>query len=294
MENNQLANQNKIEIIAEIANAHQGDPGMAYSLGVEGINSGADAIKYQIYFAEELLSSNHKRYNHFKKQSFTPETWFKIIPKLKNKKVKIYCDVFGEKALKLAKDLDVDGFKLHSSDLNNIFLLNNLKKTKKKIFLSTGGSTINEIGYAVNIFKKNNKIPILLHGFQSFPTKVEDCELLRIGLFKEIFKGCCEFGYQDHISGDDPLNFIVPQIAIDLGARYIEKHITFNRSKKGVDYYSSLDPQEFRQFVKLIRYRNSEFNKRKLQKYRSQIKIAKGKKSFEIFFQYLKSYEGKT
>ena len=85
MENNQLANQNKIEIIAEIANAHQGDPSMAYSLGVEGINSGADAIKYQIYFAEELLSSSHKQYNHFKKQSFTPETWCKIILKLKKK-----------------------------------------------------------------------------------------------------------------------------------------------------------------------------------------------------------------
>ena len=52
MENNKLANQNKIEIIAEIANAHQGDPSTAYNLGLEAINSGADAIKYQIYFAE--------------------------------------------------------------------------------------------------------------------------------------------------------------------------------------------------------------------------------------------------
>ena len=157
MENNKLINPKKVEIIAEIANAHQGDPENAYQLGLHGINSGADAIKFQIYFAEELLTKKHKRYNHFKKQSFSTNTWIKLISKLKKNKTKIYCDIFGEKAFKVASRLNVDGYKLHSSDLNNIFLLKKLKKTNKKIFLSAGGSTINEIGYAINTLSKKKK-----------------------------------------------------------------------------------------------------------------------------------------
>jgi N,N'-diacetyllegionaminate synthase len=282
MENNQLLNRKKVEIIAEIANAHQGDPENAYKLALEGINAGADAIKFQIYFAEELLTKKHKRYNHFKNQSFSPNIWINLISELKKNKVKIYCDIFGEKAFKIANRLNVDGFKLHSSDLNNIFLLDKLKRTNKKIFLSAGGSTINEIGYAINKLKKKEKLPVLLHGFQSYPTKVEDCELSRIKLFKEIFNNHCELGYQDHISTDDPLNFVIPQVAITLGARYIEKHITLNRSKKGIDYYSSLEPKEFKKFIFQIRNSDSELFKNKLHKYKSKIKNAIGNKPFNI------------
>ena len=89
-------------------------------------------------------------------------------------KYKIYCDIFGEKAFNIAKSLDVDGFKLHSSDLNNLPLLELLRKTQKKIFLSTGGSTLTEVNYAVNMLKENRKKPVLLHGFQSYPTNIED------------------------------------------------------------------------------------------------------------------------
>ena len=63
-----------IEIIAEIANAHQGDPEIAYEIALEAYNAGSDAIKYQIYFAEELLVKRHKRYEHFKNQSFNSDT----------------------------------------------------------------------------------------------------------------------------------------------------------------------------------------------------------------------------
>lgn len=254
MEKNKLIS--KMEIIAEIANAHQGDPVQAYKLATASCLAGADAVKFQVYFAEELVTLNHPRFNHFKNQSFSSNTWNKIIQKLKKKKIKIYCDVFGEKAFKVAKANKVDGYKIHSSDLNNLSLLNLVKKTRKKIFLSTGGSTLEEINYAVKIFKNEKKVPILLHGFQSYPTKVENCDLSRIKLFKKIFQNHCEYGYQDHISGDDPLNLTTPLIAMGMGANYLEKHVTLDRSKKGIDYYSSLEPKELSKFVKLVR--NSE------------------------------------
>ena len=68
----------KIEIIAEIANAHQGDPQIAREIANQAIENGADAIKFQIYFADELLSNDHPRFEHFKNQSFDEKTWLNV------------------------------------------------------------------------------------------------------------------------------------------------------------------------------------------------------------------------
>ena len=252
MEKNYIKKKN-IEVIAEIANSHQGKPSKAYELALAFWKAGASAIKFQIYFAEELLSSNHSRYKHFEEQSFNVKTWNQILRKLKKKKIKIYCDIFGEKAFKVATQNKVDGFKIHSSDLNNSLVLNKLLDNKKKYFLSTGGSTLKEIAYALKILNKNKIKPVLLHGFQSYPTDIIDCNLNRLKTYKKIFKNKCELGYQDHTSGDDPMNFIIPQIALGYGVKYIEKHVTFSRKKKGVDYYSSIEPKEFRKFISIVK-----------------------------------------
>ena len=276
MEKNKL--KKKTEIIAEIANAHQGSAKTAFKLAEASHNSGADAVKFQIYFAEELLCKNHIRFSHFKKQSFSKSTWLSIIKNLKKKKIKIYCDIFGEKAFKVAKKCGVDGYKIHSSDLNNLRLLNLVKKTNKKIFLSTGGSTLKEIAFAVKIFNKENIKPILLHGFQSYPTKIENSNLGKIRFLKNIFKDSCEYGFQDHISADDKFNLILPLIAIGHGANFIEKHVTFNRNLKGVDYYSSLEPKELTRFTKLVKncdqsFYGSNYNLFKEEKkYRNEVK----------------------
>lgn len=256
MEENKL--NKKTEIIAEIANAHQGNPELAKKLAIQAIKNGADAIKFQIYFANELLSNNHPRFKHFKNQSFSKKIWINIINTFKKNKIKIYCDVFGEEAFNIAKICNVDGYKIHSSDLNNNILLNLVAKTNKKIFLSAGGSTLEEIAYALKIIRNvTSRIkPIVLHGFQNYPTRINNCDLFKIKLYKKIFGTTCELGYQDHLSADNPLNYKTPLVAISLGAKYIEKHITMDRSKKGVDYYSSLEPKEFKKFVQLVRNSN--------------------------------------
>ena len=77
------------EIIAEIANAHQGSVTNAEKLAIDCLKSGADAVKFQIYFADELLVKTHPRYEHFKNQSFSAVQWKKLISKVK-KKGKVY------------------------------------------------------------------------------------------------------------------------------------------------------------------------------------------------------------
>lgn len=258
MEKNKLEINTKI--IAEIANSHQGKIKNIINLANQCINAGVDAVKFQIYSAKELLHSSHNRYEHFEKQSFNTNQWNYIFKNIKKKKTKIFCDVFGEDSFIIAKNNNVDGYKIHSSDLINKNLINLVSKMKKKeIFLSTGGSNLREISYAVSLFKKNNITPILLHGYQNYPTKINDSNLNRIKLFQNIFKNNCKYGYQDHISGDDEMSFIIPFVSMALNLDYIEKHVTLDRKKKGIDYYSSLEPKELKKFISQTKIIKSSF-----------------------------------
>ncbi len=259
-----------IEIIAEIANAHQGNYKEALRLGLAADKANADAIKYQIYFAEEFLSKNHSRYDHFKKQSFSEKQWAYIIHNLKKKiNKKIYADVFGVKAYKLSQKLKFDGIKIHSSDLSNLHLLKLLKNYKKRIFISCGGSTFFEINNSLK--KLDNKKITLLHGFQSYPTLIEDINLNRLKQIKNYFKKRYEYGYQDHTSGSSNYNIYLPLLSLGIGISSLEKHITFNRHRKGIDYFSSVEPNEFKNFVKIIRNIETSFGKKTYELSRNEI-----------------------
>lgn len=240
-----------IQVIAEIANSHQGDPDEAIKLIQQLVQTGVDSLKFQIYFADELLTTTHPRYDHFKRQSFSKEQWKKILTEAKKTGKEVYADIFGLEAFEVAVSNNIDGYKLHSSDLNNTQLLNKLAKQNKKVFLATGGSTVLEIQYAIDaLLKESNKIEIiLLHGFQDYPTKVEDSVLSRLKVLNKLFGDRVSIGYSDHVNGDDKFATITPLMSVAYGVKYIEKHVTMNRSAKGIDYYSSYEPNEIREFV---------------------------------------------
>jgi N,N'-diacetyllegionaminate synthase len=245
----------QIEVIAEVANAHQGKPELALELAQKSVEAGGDAVKFQIYFANELLVRNHPRYEHFKKQSFSQDAWRKLLSETKRLGVNVYADVFGLDALKVAAESDLDGFKVHSSDLSNTKLLHELAHQNKKVFLATGGSTILEIKYALEHIDEFNGPAeiVLLHGFQAYPTTSEDAILARLGKLRELFGDTVSLGYADHISPDDKFSVILPLMAIPYEIGYIEKHVTLDRAAKGVDYYSSCEPADLKEFIKDLR-----------------------------------------
>lgn len=246
---------NKIKIIAEIANAHQGNPDLALELARKVAEHHVDAIKFQVYFAEEFLTTSHPRYEHFKNQAFTREQWFGIFSEVKKLGVEIYADIFGLDAYKVAVDNSLDGLKIHSSDLNNTKLLEALSTQKTKVFLACGGSTIMEIKYALEVLTRGNRLDeiVLLHGFQAYPTKIEESVLSRLKNLKELFGDTVSIGYSDHVSGEDKFATIIPIMAIPYEISYIEKHVTLDRATKGVDYYSSYEPYELGQFIQDVR-----------------------------------------
>jgi N,N'-diacetyllegionaminate synthase len=254
--------QKKVFVIAEIANSHEGKVTEAKKIIRAAANAKADAVKFQKIIADELAESNHENYQMYKNLEMTDKEWKELIQFSKKLKMKFYVDVFGLKGIQDISKLKIDGIKIHSTDISNPKLLKFATKLKIPILLSTAGCTLSEIDYAVTALLKNEII--LMHSFQGYPTELKDLNLQKISLLKEKF--ALPIGLMDHISGDSKLAMIVPLLGIGLGTQIIEKHITLDRSKKGLDYFSALNPNEFLSLVSLIK--------------KSQ--IAMGEKSFEL------------
>jgi N,N'-diacetyllegionaminate synthase len=254
-----------MRIIGEIANAHGGSQENALELANFALKADVDIVKFQIYFADELLVPSHSRFQHFSTQQFDQHQWDEIFAELKSSSRKLAADVFGVKALQTAVKNNVGIIKVHSSDLVNFRLLRQVNEAGVgEVILSTGGATGLEI-YQALVLLKNIKTITLMHGFQAYPTAVHTMDMQRIQWLKKVFGHRCFIGFQDHVSGDDPLAFSIPAAAIGAGSEMVEKHLTKDRSKKGVDYYSSLEPGELKSFVAQMRMIWSAFNTDSLQ-----------------------------
>ena len=130
----------------------------------------------------------------------------------------------------------------------------------KPIILSVASTKIKEVQNIYKFFNKKNEI-ILMYGIQNFPTKLSDLNLNKIIFLKEKFK--CSIGYADHTDSDETFySKYIPLLAHSLGANIIEKHITINRHLKGRDYYSALNPNEFRDFVDIFNRKKKIFGKK--------------------------------
>lgn len=236
-------------LIAEIANAHQGSVSEALALALMALDaSGIDAVKFQIYTADELMVRDHPRYSHFKKQAFSRNAWLSIFDAIPSGCIgRVYCDVFGVDSANLAINIGLTKFKVHTSDISNVPLLKLINEHHPKhVLLSSGGCNGFEIAFALRHLSNAERIT-LMHGFQSYPTNPVDINLRRIRWLYEQFSSYADVGYQDHSDGSSKEAYTIPILAFALGASVLEKHITRDRSKKGTDYYSSLELNEFAQ-----------------------------------------------
>lgn len=250
MEEN-FINNNSVDIIAEIGNSHEGSFKAIKEVTKQVAEAGLKIIKYQKYYADELYINTHSRYEHFKQMEFKFEEWQELISLAKNFNLLVFCDCFGIKSAQELIDLDIDGYKIHSSDLANFALIRLLAATGKPILLSCGGATLIEIHEAVEEIKKaGNKNIVLMHGFQGFPTDIKDTNLNRIDFLHKTFN--LPVGFADHVDAGSKVAYIIPLLSILKKVRFIEKHITLDRSKKGIDYNSSLEPQELKKLNSLL------------------------------------------
>ena len=242
---------NPIFIICEIAQAHSGSFSEAKKLIKAASVAGADAIKFQIVYPDELLVPNHDSYGLFSKTAFTDAQWRTLFRLSHRAGLKIFADVFGNKSLALLSKNSVDGFKIHSTEIKNLSLIKQIAAQNKLVLLSTSGSTLKEIQKALLILRQGNSEVVLLHGFQGYPTSIEDTNLRKIIALQRKFH--MPTGFADHISGGSAYKNDICLMALAIGCAVLEKHMTLDRKKKGYDYYSSINPDEFKKFVERVR-----------------------------------------
>lgn len=236
-------------IIAEAAQGYEGSEKLVELLIKAAVFSGADAVKFQVMVADDSALPDYQHYQLFKTLELPWAVWEHAIEEAHRQGLLFYMDALGATAIKTLDRKGVDGYKVHSTNINNIMLLELVASTKKPVLLSTGGCQKDEIDRALEILKDCEVV--IMHGFQAEPTELADNHLNRIRTLKELYKK--PIGFQDHTAGDLELASFVPLLAIGAGATVIEKHLTLSRVAKMEDYVSALNAEEFARWVALTR-----------------------------------------
>ena len=250
-----------IFLIAEAGVNHNGDYNTALKMIDKAKESGADAIKFQTFVAENLVSRSAAKAEYQKETTDPNESQLSMIKRLQLswdafRNLKSYADKIGIKfmstpfdhdSIDFLAELGVDIFKIPSGEITNLPYLMRIGKLKRRVILSTGMSTLHEIKDAIAILKKYGTDDItLLHCNTAYPTPYKDVNLNAMGTLRESFG--LPVGYSDHTKGIE-----VPVAAVALGAVVIEKHFTLDRNMEGPDHKASLEPDELKAMVTSIR-----------------------------------------
>ena len=232
-------------LIGEIGINHNGSIKLAKKLIDLAKNSGFDAVKFQKRNPDISIPENYKKisrttpwgemtYLDYKKKiEFGPKEFNLINSYCKKKKIIWFASAWDKDSLKFLKKYNLRYNKIASAMLTNHKLLRLVAKERKTTFISTGMSTFGDISRAISIFKKEKCKFILMHCVSTYPCPINKLNLNAIITLKEKFK--CEVGYSGHESSVSPT-----LIAYFLGANFIERHITLDRSMWGTDQAASL------------------------------------------------------
>jgi N,N'-diacetyllegionaminate synthase len=254
----------KVIIIAEAGVNHNGQLQNALKLVDAAANAGADYVKFQTFKAENLVSKNAQKAEYqVKNTNDASESQFSMLKKLElsyedheqildhcNKKaIKFFSTAFDLDSLEYLASLGLDLVKIPSGEITNLPYLRKAASLFNKIIISTGMSTLEEIGAAVQVFLKQgipNQDITILHCNTEYPTPMFDVNLLAMLQIKDVFG--TQVGYSDHTLGIE-----VPVAAVALGAVIIEKHFTIDTTMEGPDHKASLMPMELKHMVTSIR-----------------------------------------
>src|SRR2546423_12151764 len=244
--------------IAEMACSHEGDPALARKIIDGAGEAGADAIQFQIWSLKDTVVPHHPDYQMLTRIELSRDAWRDLANYARDKfpAMQIIACVYERSSVDFAESIAIDAYKIHSADLSNPVLIDYVAQTKRRIDLSVGASTIGEIQSALDWIaagRTNESLSEtwLMYGYQGFPTPTDAINLSYMMKLKQLFE--LPVGYQDHSNGDLPAAFWLPAAALGMGVDALEKHITHDRSYKGIDHEAALNPDEFRKFVEMVR-----------------------------------------
>jgi N-acetylneuraminate synthase len=249
-------------IIAEAGVNHNGDMQMAHRLIDAAARAGADAIKFQSFVTEELITPEAPKAGYQVETTGEEGSQYKMLKSLElsndqQAELKEYCGKVGilylctpyeHTSVDMLDHMDIAAFKIASTDITNIPFLRYIASKGRPVILSTGMSTIGEVEVAVNtltIGGLSGKI-IILHCTAEYPAPISEVNLRAILTMQQAFT--CPVGFSDHTSGIGASPW-----AVAVGACVIEKHFTLARDMVGPDHRASLEPGELADLVRTVR-----------------------------------------
>lgn len=254
----------KVFVIAEAGVNHNGSIEIAKKMIDVAKNCEADAIKFQTFRANKLVTRYAEKAEYQKKTSVHGEVnQYQMLKKLEldvdtHKELIAYCNLreiqflstpFDFDSIALLSKLGMQTFKIPSGEITNLPYLEKIGCLDRQVILSTGMASIGEIEDAIRVLiesgtKKNNIC--ILHANTEYPTPMCDVNLRAMQTIHNTFK--VDVGYSDHTLGIE-----VDIAAVAMGASMIEKHFTLDKNMDGPDHKASLEPHELEAMIKAIR-----------------------------------------
>lgn len=248
-------------IIAEAGVNHCGSIEYAKKLIDKAKLAGADAVKFQIFSAEDIVTKTAEKAEYQKSFTDKDESQYNMIKKLeldadefrelasyaRENDIIFLSTPFSAKSTDVLEDIGVPAYKIASGEITNLPLLEHIAKKGKPIILSTGMSSLDEISEALQHIKDAGEEEIvILHCVTSYPANPEEINLSAIETLRRTFS--LPTGFSDH-----SLGIATAVAAIALGACVIEKHFTLDRNLPGPDHKASLLPDELKEMIESIR-----------------------------------------
>ncbi|TDN89163.1 N-acetylneuraminate synthase [Salegentibacter sp. 24] len=251
-------------IIAEVGQAHEGSLGLALSYIDALVETGVDAVKFQVHIAEaesskfenfrvKFSQQDKTRFDYWKRMEFSLDQWKLLKQRCDEKEVEFLASPFSNAAVDLLEKVGVKRYKIGSGEVNNFLLLEKIAKTGKPVILSSGMSSFEEIDRTVEFLKKREVGFSILQCTTAYPTKPEDYGLNVIKQLTDRYK--VSVGYSDHSAR---LETCIAATA--MGAEILEFHAVFDRRSFGPDATSSLEINEIKSLVKAVRNIESSLN----------------------------------
>lgn len=252
-----------VYIIAEAGVNHNGDVDYAKNMIKCAKKCGVDAVKFQVFKADEFISNPEDVYTYlsqgklvtesmlemFKRYEFNKEEWREIFNCCQREKIDFFATPQNRVDLDFLIDLvDIPVIKVGSDDLTNLELLKYYASKGKPLIISAGMAFLSEIEDAVNTIQETGNTNLaVLHCVSSYPTNAEDVHLRKMNTISQVFKVVT--GFSDHTHGSTAAIG-----AVALGASIIEKHFTLDNNLPGPDHLFSANPDELKDLVNKIRY----------------------------------------
>jgi N,N'-diacetyllegionaminate synthase len=249
-------------IIAEAGVNHNGSLALAKKLIDAAKNTGADAVKFQTFNAEEVVTAKGSMASYQKRNTGKTESQLTMLKRLeltdkefatlsayaKKRGIIFFSTPHGGfTSVDLLEKLRVPLYKVGSADLTNLPLIQYIAQTKKPIIISSGLGTLSEIKEAVAIIRKtgNNKI-VVFQCTTDYPAALAEINMRAMKTIEQATNAI--IGFSDHTVGSE-----ASVVAVASGAAVLEKHLTLSNSMQGPDHKASLNPKDFTQYVRDVR-----------------------------------------